>query len=155
MRVFILAGQSNMQGQGVVDLDHPKYYNGGNGILKNVMKQPGWAARYAHLADEGGAWVVRDDVFVRYQTKDELKTGGLSIGSRTWLFQYLGASVFTSGSMVTAAYTATATNMVYHTLYPTPNTSVVIVSAAPWTTGTATVTATGQGGFPTVPPNRS
>ena len=24
--VFLLAGQSNMQGQGVVDMDHPKYY---------------------------------------------------------------------------------------------------------------------------------
>ena len=27
--VFLLAGQSNMQGQGVVDMDHPDYYNGG------------------------------------------------------------------------------------------------------------------------------
>ncbi|SVE51777.1 uncharacterized protein METZ01_LOCUS504631, partial [marine metagenome] len=25
-KVFLLAGQSNMEGQGVVDLDHPKYY---------------------------------------------------------------------------------------------------------------------------------
>ena len=29
-----------MEGQGVVDLDHPKYYNGGRGILVNVMKNP-------------------------------------------------------------------------------------------------------------------
>jgi len=35
--VFILAGQSNMEGQGVVDLDHPKYYNGGKGNLEHVM----------------------------------------------------------------------------------------------------------------------
>ena len=39
LRVFLLAGQSNMQGQGVVDFDHPEYYNGGRGILKNVMKK--------------------------------------------------------------------------------------------------------------------
>jgi len=80
VQVYILAGQSNMQGQGVVDLDHPEYYNGGNGILNNVMKNPEMAARYAHIKDEQGNYVVRDDVFVRHQTKDELKTGGLSIG---------------------------------------------------------------------------
>ena len=33
VKVFILAGQSNMEGQGVVDLDHPKYYNGGRAYL--------------------------------------------------------------------------------------------------------------------------
>ena len=31
VKVFLLAGQSNMEGQAVVDLDHPKYYNGGKG----------------------------------------------------------------------------------------------------------------------------
>jgi len=80
LRVFWLAGQSNMQGQGVVDFDHPKHYNGGRGILKNVMKTPGHADRYRHIVDANGDWIVRDDVFVRYQTKEELKTGGLSIG---------------------------------------------------------------------------
>ena len=80
VQVYILAGQSNMQGQGVVDLDHPEYYNGGNGILNNVMKNPEMASRYAHIKDKQGNYVVRDDVFVRHQTKDELKTGGLSIG---------------------------------------------------------------------------
>ena len=38
-QVFLLAGQSNMQGQGVVDMDHPKYYNGGKGTLVRVMEQ--------------------------------------------------------------------------------------------------------------------
>ena len=32
VKVFVLAGQSNMEGQGVVDLDHPQHYNGGKGI---------------------------------------------------------------------------------------------------------------------------
>ena len=33
IRVFVLAGQSNMEGQGVVAMDHPQYYNGGKGNL--------------------------------------------------------------------------------------------------------------------------
>ena len=70
-----------MQGQGVVDLDHPKYYNGGKGILERVMAEAKDPKRYAHLKDSEGKWVVRDDVFVRYRTKaEEVKTGGLSIG---------------------------------------------------------------------------
>lgn len=78
INVFVLAGQSNMQGQGVVDLDHPKYYNGGKGILETVMKQS--PKRYQHLKDAAGDWVVRDDVVVRHRTRSELKRGGLSIG---------------------------------------------------------------------------
>ena len=80
LQVFILAGQSNMQGQGVVDLDHPKYYNGGRGTLLKVMADPKQARRFAHVKTPEGAWVVRDDVFVRFQTGKELKRGGLSIG---------------------------------------------------------------------------
>ena len=78
--VYILSGQSNMQGQGVVDLDHPKYYNSGRGTLQFVMRQPGQAKRYAHVRDTDGKWVVRDDVFVRYRTQQGVKTGGLTIG---------------------------------------------------------------------------
>ncbi len=80
VQVYILAGQSNMQGQGVVDLDHPEYYNGGKGILNNVMKNPMMAKRYAHIQDAEGKYIVRDDVFVRHVTNNELKLGGLSIG---------------------------------------------------------------------------
>ena len=36
-QVFLLAGQSNMQGQGVVDMDHPKFYNGGKGTLVRII----------------------------------------------------------------------------------------------------------------------
>jgi hypothetical protein len=80
VKVFILAGQSNMQGQGVVDMDHPKYYNGGKGILKNVMKNPRRAKQYAHIQDKNGAWVVRDDVWVRFRVKSGIKAGPLTIG---------------------------------------------------------------------------
>jgi hypothetical protein len=41
IKVFILAGQSNMEGQGVVSMDGEKDYNGGKGILSvNVMFSP-------------------------------------------------------------------------------------------------------------------
>ena len=33
VRVFLLAGQSNMEGHGVVDLDDERDYNGGRGNL--------------------------------------------------------------------------------------------------------------------------
>jgi len=81
VKVFILAGQSNMQGQGVVDLDHPKYYNGGKGTLEHVMKHSPRAAMYKHLKDAGGKWVVRDDVWVWHKTpRGDVKKGGLTIG---------------------------------------------------------------------------
>ena len=78
VKVFVLAGQSNMQGQGVVDLDHPEYYNGGKGTLNQVMKAN--PERYSHLKDAEGNWVERDDVFVRYQTKQKLLRGKCTIG---------------------------------------------------------------------------
>ena len=82
IKVFLLAGQSNMEGQAVVDLDHEKYYNGGRGILTTVMAQPANVARYAHLRDPAGNWTVRDDVFVREVIREGKKVlhGGLSIG---------------------------------------------------------------------------
>ncbi len=80
VQVFILAGQSNMEGQGVVDLDHPRYYNGGRGTLNWHMRDPKKAERYKHVKDADGNWVVRNDVWVRYRTPRGLKRGPLSIG---------------------------------------------------------------------------
>jgi hypothetical protein len=81
LKVFILAGQSNMEGQAVVDLDHERYYNGGKGNLEHVMRDPAKARLYAHLRDKDAKWVVRDDVWVWYKTeKSGLKKGGLGIG---------------------------------------------------------------------------
>ena len=80
LQVYILAGQSNMQGQGVVDLDHPKYYNGGRGTLARVMLEPRNRTHFKHIRNQDGNWVVRDDVWCRYQTEKELKKGRLSIG---------------------------------------------------------------------------
>jgi len=81
VKVFILAGQSNMEGQGVVSMDHEKYYNGGKGNLVYVMKHSPLARRYAHLKDKSGKWVERKDVWVSFQTERAgHKTGPLTIG---------------------------------------------------------------------------
>jgi hypothetical protein len=81
-RVFILAGQSNMAGHGVVDLDDEQDYNGGLGTLVDVIKKSTDKNQYGHLRNEDGTWVVRDDVWIRYDASaiDQVKTGGLSIG---------------------------------------------------------------------------
>ncbi|MGE5293300.1 MAG: sialate O-acetylesterase [Solirubrobacterales bacterium] len=80
IKVFILAGQSNMEGQGVADLDGPDY-NGGKGTLNYVMKDPANARLFAHLKDDQGRWTVRDDVWVWYKPEsDSVKAGPLTLG---------------------------------------------------------------------------
>src|SRR5437660_1327356 len=75
LKVFILAGQSNMEGQAVADLDG-KDYNGGKGTLKYLLKSPAKVALVKHLVDARGGWTVRNDVWVRYQPeKGPLKAG--------------------------------------------------------------------------------
>ena len=98
LRVFLLAGQSNMEGQAVVDLDHAEHYNGGRGTLAQVVQAAGQKAsatetasttengsktksRYQHLLDADGNWAVRRDVVVWYRAGGErLKVGELSLG---------------------------------------------------------------------------
>ena len=80
VKVFILAGQSNMEGQGVVDMAG-KDYNEGKGTLATLMADPAKGATFKHLKDSSGKWTVRDDVFVRYQReKAALLTGPLGLG---------------------------------------------------------------------------
>ncbi|MDG1051606.1 MAG: sialate O-acetylesterase [Planctomycetota bacterium] len=53
VKVFILAGQSNMEGKAQLPL------------LQHLATQPSTAARFAHLRD-GEAWRVRDDVWIDF-----------------------------------------------------------------------------------------
>ncbi|HUT67564.1 MAG TPA: sialate O-acetylesterase, partial [Dehalococcoidales bacterium] len=76
VKVFLLAGQSNMEGQGVVSMDHPRDYNGGKGNLVDIMKDPNNVHLYRHLKNEKGEWVVRDDVKITFRDR----SGGLTIG---------------------------------------------------------------------------
>ncbi len=80
VKVFILAGQSNMEGQAVVDLDG-KDYNGGKGTLEALFRDPVRAPRVRHLKSANGEWSVRDDVWVDYQREDApLLAGPLTVG---------------------------------------------------------------------------
>ncbi len=80
VKVFILAGQSNMEGQAVVDLTG-KDYNGGKGTLATLLDDPAKSARLKHLRNPNGTWKVRDDVFVRFQREGQpLLSGPLGLG---------------------------------------------------------------------------
>jgi acetyl esterase/lipase len=80
VKVFLLAGQSNMEGQAVADLDGPDY-NGGRGTLVDVLRDPRLGARFAGFQKVDGRWPVRDDVWVRYQReKQPLLKGPLGVG---------------------------------------------------------------------------
>ncbi|MBL8896527.1 MAG: hypothetical protein JNM84_02815 [Planctomycetes bacterium] len=81
LRVFLLAGQSNMEGQGVVDLDDARDYNGGRGTLAAFLRTPEGQSDWKDLLRDDGSFATRDDVFVTYRTgSGERKCGPLSIG---------------------------------------------------------------------------
>ncbi|MCF7733780.1 MAG: hypothetical protein K9N23_18975, partial [Akkermansiaceae bacterium] len=80
IKVFLLAGQSNMEGQGVVSLNDPQNYNGGLGNLDWSMVHSASAPIMTHLKDAGGAWVVRDDVKVWFKIAGGITKGGLTVG---------------------------------------------------------------------------
>ncbi len=80
VKVFILAGQSNMEGQAVVDLAG-KDYNFGKGSLNALFEVPATALIVKHLKNAQGHWTIRDDVWVRYQPENSpLQAGNLSVG---------------------------------------------------------------------------
>ncbi len=74
VKVFILAGQSNMEGQGIIATDPNR--NGGKGSLEYLVKEPRTAAKFASLVDKEGKWLVRDDVWISYLDRQ----GALTVG---------------------------------------------------------------------------
>ncbi len=74
VKVFILAGQSNMEGHGIIKIDPER--NEGKGSLEYLVKDPATKNRYKHLVDETGQWIVRDDVWIWYLERQ----GGLTVG---------------------------------------------------------------------------
>ncbi|MDA0812217.1 MAG: hypothetical protein O3C21_07525, partial [Verrucomicrobia bacterium] len=81
LKVFILAGQSNMEGAGVIQIPENSGKggnsgNGGKGTLEYLVKDPATAERFPHTIDSKGDWVVRDDVWIWYLGRK----GGLSVG---------------------------------------------------------------------------
>jgi hypothetical protein len=73
VKVFILAGQSNMEGAGAIKGNQK---NGGKGSLEYLVKDPATAKQFAHTVDKNGKWVVRDDVWIWYLGRK----GGLTAG---------------------------------------------------------------------------
>lgn len=73
VHVFILAGQSNMEGAGAIKGNNR---NGGQGSLEYLVKDPKTARQFAHLVDKNGEWRVRDDAWISYFDRK----GGLSAG---------------------------------------------------------------------------
>ena len=74
LKVFILAGQSNMEGAGVIKMNPDR--NGGKGSLEYMVKDPKMAGRTGHMLDSDGNWVVRKDVSIWYFDRK----GGLTAG---------------------------------------------------------------------------
>jgi hypothetical protein len=62
VRVFILAGQSNMEGAGQIKADPNR--NGGKGSLEFLVKNAATAKHFAPLVDSAGQWRTRDDVWI-------------------------------------------------------------------------------------------
>ncbi|MEI7900159.1 MAG: sialate O-acetylesterase [bacterium] len=71
LKVFVLAGQSNMEGHGTIS-GKP----GQKGTLENLTQDPTTAARFKHLLDKDGKWIARDDVLLSYYGEK----GPLTIG---------------------------------------------------------------------------
>jgi hypothetical protein len=74
VRVFILAGQSNMEGHGFIAAE-PKR-NGGKGSLEFLVKDAATAKRFAPLVDTTGQWRTRNDVWITYLDRK----GPLTVG---------------------------------------------------------------------------
>ena len=60
IKVFVLAGQSNMVGAGQVKANPER--QGGQGSLEWLVDSSPDKANYAHLRNEDGSWAERDDV---------------------------------------------------------------------------------------------
>jgi alpha-galactosidase len=74
LKVFVLAGQSNMQGHGIIKAEERR--NGGRGSLQYVVRNAKTAKQFRHVVDEKGKFVVRKDVWIWYFERN----GGLSVG---------------------------------------------------------------------------
>ena len=88
VKVFILAGQSNMVGHGKVEYGRnpdyekgvtPSEIKGGIGGLRGLIADPKTTEKYRHLVDSNGDWVQRDDVLI-YSTAPGKDKGRLSVG---------------------------------------------------------------------------
>lgn len=64
VKVFVLAGQSNMQGHGRIAAEEER--NQGKGSLEWLAKRPDSEPRFQALIDDKGKWIAREDVQIHY-----------------------------------------------------------------------------------------
>ncbi|MBM3458650.1 MAG: sialate O-acetylesterase, partial [Armatimonadetes bacterium] len=77
--VFVLAGQSNMEGHGILPADPAR--SGGKGSLEHLARDPATAGRFARLLDPAtGKWRARDDVFLSSLDRRGPLTPGFGAG---------------------------------------------------------------------------
>ncbi len=76
--------------------------------------------------------------------------GGCSLGQNDWLYQYVGASAYTSSGVVTMGYVYTHMTIYYNTANGQTSPLTVSASRFPWTTGSVTLTAVGRGPHKTI-----
>jgi len=75
VRVFILAGQSNMEGYGAIQ-EEDKDKGERKGTLTSLLKDPVRVPALKHLRDAQGSWTVRPDVWVWFNDRK----GALTVG---------------------------------------------------------------------------
>lgn len=73
-KVFIMAGQSNMEGHGIISAD-PKR-NDGQGSLEYLVQSPEFVQNFGHLKTVDGKWAIRKDVWITYLDR----SGPLTVG---------------------------------------------------------------------------
>lgn len=93
VKVYILAGQSNMEGHGLVRAERDR--NGGRGSLEALAHDPTTRAKFGRLLAPDGTWAVRDDVWIHYlDRKGKLTVGfgasGVRIGPELGFGQIIG-----------------------------------------------------------------
>lgn len=79
VKVFVLAGQSNMVGHGFITAD-PKR-NGGKGSLEQVARDPASNKKFKQLLNKDGTWRTRDDVWIHYFDRKGRLTVGYGAGT--------------------------------------------------------------------------
>ena len=103
VKVFILAGQSNMVGHGKVEMGRnpewakdakaiPREIKGGVGCLRSLATDPGTAKTYGKFLGADGKWAERDDVLIDATADAKRKKGKLSVGygAGNWFGPELG-----------------------------------------------------------------
>lgn len=81
VKVFILAGQSNMVGHGFITAEEKR--NNGKGSLEYVAKDPTTRDAFKHLLNKDGTWRTRDDVWIHYFDRRGALTVGYGAGKDT------------------------------------------------------------------------